>query len=68
VARSESGAANDFHYRSGAKDDVVNELAIQNTTRRHRILQLIFSPLKQARILANGFRVSKKPEDGDGRG
>lgn len=50
-------------------DDIVNELADCNTLIRHKILQLIFSPLKQGRIIADGFLVkSKKFDNGDSNG
>jgi hypothetical protein len=46
---------------------IVDELSEAYRVRRHRILELIFSPLKRARDFADAFRVAKdKKEENDG--
>lgn len=61
----------DQEYRYAPKDAaldvVVRELALANKTHRHRVLELIFSPLKKARMFADAFRLGRK-EDGDDNG
>lgn len=64
----EEPAPGEYRYNSGnpERNLVIDELASLNATKRHRILRLIFSPLKQIRALADGFRVSsKKPKGGE---
>ncbi len=46
---------------------VMKELALANKVRRHRVLELIFSPMKRARKFADAFSVrgiSKRNDDG----
>lgn len=64
-----SDSANDefqFKPKDQALEQTVAELAAVYAAKKHRVLQLIFSPMKQARDIADGFRVStKKPNDGN---
>lgn len=61
-------APGEYNYKPGhpSFDKTVTELAEAYSTKRHRILEMIFSPLKQARVLADAFRISaQKPGKGD---
>jgi predicted transcriptional regulator len=50
-------------------DSVISTLIDEYNLRRHRVLQLIFSPLKKGRDFADAFRVSKPNKDsGDNNG
>lgn len=47
-------------------DLLLGELFVEYQTKRHRVLELIFSPLKRARDFADAFRLSSSEEDEDG--
>lgn len=51
--------------REPAQDAAVRDLALANKTHRHRVLELIFSPLKKARLFADAFRLGRKEEGED---
>lgn len=60
----------DDHYRYAPKDETLHEavqlLSVVNKTHRHRVLELIFSPMKKARLFADAFVLGRKEEDEDG--
>ncbi len=62
LAEERFSTASEYNYVSQGHewDQVVKDLAVLNTTKRHQILQLIFSPLKQARVISDGFRLPSK--------
>lgn len=71
IARSAEGVEHEYVYTPHTKDlaSVIEQLFNVNSIKRHQVLQLIFSPLKQARTLADGFRVCPKTKiNGDYNG
>ncbi len=59
-----------YHYNPKTEriENVIAELAIVYKEKRHRVLELIFSPMKKARAFANAFRVSNSEKCGDENG
>jgi hypothetical protein len=60
-------AAGDFQYgpQNAEWDKTITDLAEIYPTKKHRVLELVFTPLKQVRLISNAFRLSqKKSEDG----
>lgn len=53
---------------SSANESVLIELSEAYRQRKHRILELIFSPAKKARKFANAFTIKQDPSDGDENG
>lgn len=55
-----------YLYRKGSSEyeGMLNELFDAYQTRRHRILELIFSPMKKARRFADAFRLSGGDDNG----
>jgi len=57
------------HFRFSASDpgilQTIQDLSSVYASRRHRVLELVFAPLKQSRAIAEAFRFSgKKPPKG----
>ena len=73
IGVAEEDAKNQGEYRYAPKSkelaEAVAALPDLYQSMRHRMLELIFSPLKQARIISNGLRISsKKRKRGDDNG
>lgn len=64
LAEENSESRGDFRYQpnSPALDKIVDELMEEYRVRRHTILELIFSPAKQARPFADAFVLGKGSE------
>jgi hypothetical protein len=58
-----------FFYSSNneAVNEIVAELAIHYRIQRHKVYELIFSPMKKARAFADAFSAFRKPETKDGK-
>jgi DNA-binding MarR family transcriptional regulator len=58
-----------YRYRSVSPevDEIVKELSQSYKVRRHKVLELIFSPMKRARGFADAFRVGKPKKDDGGK-
>lgn len=58
-----------YHPKNPEWAAAVTELAAIYAVRRHRILELVFSPVKQARVLSEAFRISpRKKNEGEENG
>lgn len=61
--------ASKYSYKTGhAIENIISEMSEHYRIRKHRILELIFSPAKRARSFANAFSVKKHSGDGDSNG
>lgn len=57
-----------FSPKDQATEDLVIELLQAYRMQRHRILELIFSPMKKARLFADAFRVVGPKDSGGSNG
>ncbi len=70
IKRSSEASLDYFYQGSRPETDLLlSQLQSLYQSRRHKILELIFSPLKRARDFADAFRLSKSNSDeGEGNG
>ena len=64
---SRSGAPKVYQYqaKSPELDKVVEQLAEAWRVRKHRVLELIFSPVKRARSISRAFQFKQRGESND---
>ena len=69
IIREKAGSENEFYYDPSNQElaSIVDELSQHYRIQRHKIFELIFSPLKRARDFAEAFKKSD-PKEGKSDG
>ena len=71
LIKSKSNSPEEYYFspETPELEQSVAELSEVYATKKHRVLEMVFTPLKQVRFLADAFRLSSKnPDDGENDG
>lgn len=67
LIRESESSAQSYQYSPKSEElgEIVRLLAQEYKLRRHKVFEIVFSPSKQARSLADAFMMRKGPKKGD---